>query len=75
MTIIMPLRVRQSQVFFDELQIPEPDVNLGVDLGSHGKQTGQMLLEEVISEYLPLSMVNDGVSLIINSQLETWRLI
>jgi UDP-N-acetylglucosamine 2-epimerase len=32
-----------SQVFFDELGVPEPDVNLGVGSGSHGRQTGAML--------------------------------
>ena len=32
-----------SQVFFDELQIPEPAYNLGVGSGSHGKMTGAML--------------------------------
>jgi UDP-N-acetylglucosamine 2-epimerase len=39
-----------SQVFFDELGISEPDLNLGVGSGSHGWQTGQMLLriEEVL---------------------------
>jgi UDP-N-acetylglucosamine 2-epimerase len=33
-----------SQMFFEELEIPEPDVNLGVGSGSHGWQTGQMLM-------------------------------
>jgi UDP-GlcNAc3NAcA epimerase len=32
-----------SQVFFDELQIPEPAYNLGVGSGSHAKMTGAML--------------------------------
>jgi UDP-N-acetylglucosamine 2-epimerase len=32
-----------SQIFFDELGIPQPDVNLNVGSGSHGRQTGQML--------------------------------
>ena len=41
-----------SQVFFDELGIPEPDVNLGVGSGHHGWQTGHMLsgIEKVLLE-------------------------
>jgi UDP-N-acetylglucosamine 2-epimerase len=44
-----------SQVFFDELDISEPDLNLGVGSGSHGWQTGQMLvrIEEVLLEEKP----------------------
>jgi UDP-GlcNAc3NAcA epimerase len=40
-----------SQVFFDQLKIPHPDVNLGVGSGSHGQQTGQML-EKIEAELL-----------------------
>ncbi|MCI9576430.1 MAG: UDP-N-acetylglucosamine 2-epimerase (non-hydrolyzing) [Clostridiales bacterium] len=34
-----------SDVFFQELGIPEPVYNLGVGSGSHGKQTGEMLMK------------------------------
>jgi UDP-N-acetylglucosamine 2-epimerase len=39
-----------SQVFFDELSLPQPDVNLSIGSGGHGKQTGQMLtgIEEIL---------------------------
>ena len=32
-----------SQVFFDELEIPAPDINLNIGSASHGKQTAQMM--------------------------------
>jgi UDP-GlcNAc3NAcA epimerase len=32
-----------SDVFFDELELPSPDMNLGVGSGPHGAQTGAML--------------------------------
>ena len=34
-----------SQQFFDELDIPAPDYNLGINGGSHGEMTGKMLME------------------------------
>ena len=39
-----------SDIFFEELDIPKPDYNLGISGGSHGKMTGQMLIkiEEVL---------------------------
>ena len=39
-----------SQVFFDELGIPQPDYNLGVGSGSHGVQTAKMIagIEDVL---------------------------
>ena len=39
-----------SAVFFRELEIPEPQYNLAIGSGPHGRQTGQMLaaLEEVL---------------------------
>ena len=44
-----------SQVFFDELEIPPPDYNLGVGSGGHGAQTGAMLaaIEEVLLKETP----------------------
>ena len=44
-----------SKVFFEELGISEPDVNLGVGSGSHGWQTGRMLMriEEVLLKEKP----------------------
>jgi len=44
-----------SDVFFEELDIPEPEYNLGVGSGSHGEQTGRMLagIEEVVEAESP----------------------
>lgn len=44
-----------SQSFFDELEIPAPDVNLSIGSANHGAQTGQMMiaLEPVIEQHQP----------------------
>ncbi len=34
-----------SEQFFEELNIPRPDYNLGISGGSHGNMTGRMLIE------------------------------
>ena len=37
--------VNMSDSFFRDLEIPEPDDHLGVGSGSHGEQTGKVLIE------------------------------
>ena len=44
-----------SEVFFREMRIPAPDVNLGIGGGSHGAMTGEMLagIEALVLERKP----------------------
>ena len=51
-----------SDVFFEELGIPKPDVNLGVGSGSHGEQTAEMLvpLEKLLLRERPDCVVVYG---------------
>jgi UDP-N-acetylglucosamine 2-epimerase (non-hydrolysing) len=44
-----------SDVFFRELEIPEPDFNLGVGSGTHAEQTSQIMLrfEPIVVEQKP----------------------
>jgi len=44
-----------SNIFFDELAIPEPDYNLGIGSDSHAVQTGKMMIviEEVLLKEKP----------------------
>ncbi len=61
--VIIPLLVHtgqhydraMSKVFFDELNIPKPDINLGIGSGGHGKQTGKIMIafEKVVQEQKP----------------------
>ena len=46
---------RMSDVFFDELGLPEPNYHLGVGSGPHGRQTGEMIarLETVLADERP----------------------
>jgi len=51
-----------SEVFFRQLELPAPDINLGVGSGSHGAQTGALLsaLESVILDQRPALVVVYG---------------
>ena len=51
-----------SQVFFDELGIPEPNYNLNVGSGSHGKQTATMIagIEDILLQEIPSAIVLYG---------------
>lgn len=44
-----------KRAFFDQLGIPEPDIDLGVGSGSHAVQTAEIMLrfEPVLDEYRP----------------------
>jgi UDP-N-acetylglucosamine 2-epimerase (non-hydrolysing) len=62
-TSIQPLLVhtgqhydqRMSDSFFRDLQIPEPDINLGVGSGTHAQQTATIMtaFEPIVSEHKP----------------------
>ena len=44
-----------SKAFFEQLNIPEADINLGVGSGTHGQQVGQTIIEfeKVLKEHKP----------------------
>lgn len=46
---------KMSDVFFDELRLPRPDVNLSVGSGTHAAQTGEVMIriEAVLLERMP----------------------
>jgi UDP-N-acetylglucosamine 2-epimerase len=58
-----------NKVFFDELNILEPDYHLGIGSGSHGEQTGEMLkrTEDALRENIEIaeqeSMIMNELSL------------
>ena len=51
-----------SRLFFDQLQIPRPDINLEVGSGSHAEQTAQIMLrfEPVLQQIKPDAVVVVG---------------
>ena len=46
---------RMSQTFFEQLNIPQADINLGVGSGSHAQQVGQTMIEfeKVLQQHKP----------------------
>ena len=59
-----------SDIFFTELEIPKPQINLKVGSSSHGTQTALMIekIEKVLQEFLPDAVVVYGDT---NSTLAT----
>lgn len=59
-----------SDVFFRELDLPAPDVNLGIGSGTHAEQTARVMLalEPVLAEMAPALLVVYGD---VNSTLAT----
>lgn len=51
-----------SDIFFEEMDIPKPNYNLGISGGTHGKMTGEMLIaiEEVLLIEKPVAVLLYG---------------
>ena len=56
---------RMSELFFKELDIPEPDYNMGISGGSHAEMTGRMMIEaeKVLKKEMPASTESSMVSM------------
>ncbi len=54
--------INMSDVFFEQLNMPQPDINLGVGSGSHAEQTAEIMirLEKVLLEKEPDCLVVYG---------------
>jgi len=46
---------KMSKIFFDDLELPQPEVYLGVGSGSHAKQTAAIMVafEDILLQYQP----------------------
>jgi len=53
---------KMSKLFFDELEIPKPDIDLGVGSGSHAEQTAEIIkkFEKVCAEEKPTHVLVVG---------------
>ena len=72
--------VRMSEQFFKELDIPNPDINLGIGSGSHAEQVGKTMIafEKVVREEKPdwvvvLGDVNATIACSITAKKERVR--
>ena len=47
--------INMSDAFFKDLNLPEPDIHLGIGSGSHAEQTGKVMIayEKVLMEHRP----------------------
>jgi len=54
--------LNMSDVFFQDLKLPEPNIHLGVGSGSHAEQTGQVMIayEKILLESRPDMVVVVG---------------
>jgi UDP-N-acetylglucosamine 2-epimerase len=54
--------VEMSGIFFEQLNIPKPDYNLGIGSATHGVQTGEMLkkLDPLLSDVKPSAVMVYG---------------
>ena len=62
-----------DRVFFRDLELPEPTINLEVGSGTHGAQTGKMLagLEKFFQESRPDVVLVQGIP--IRCSPERWQ--
>ena len=65
-----------SDLFFRQLHIPEPDLNLGVGSGSHAAQTAEIMksFESVVLEHKPdtvLARNTQTILIILDSDIDT----
>ncbi len=50
--------IRMSKAFFDDLKIPEPDINLEIGSGTHAEQVGKTMIEfEKVVKYINPDLV------------------
>lgn len=51
-----------SQIFFDELQIPQPEINLGIGSGTHAEMTARALVgtEKALMQFSPKLVILYG---------------